>query len=65
MTDLQKVRNSEIMELWADSGKIDLGRVVMLLDMAHNGEEPDESFSDDERFIWDEIMDMANYHSNV
>lgn len=59
MTELQKQRNEKIMERWANHGKIDIGRVFVLADMAKNGEYPDGTFSDAECNIWSEIMNVV------
>ena len=59
MTKLQKQKNDKIMERWANHGKIDIGRVFVLADMARNGEYPDGTFSDDECNIWSEILNVV------
>ena len=60
MTGRQTLRNEQIMERFVDRGEIDIGRVFVLMDMARNGEMPDESFSDNERDIWEEIVSVIN-----
>ena len=65
MTELQKQRNEKIMERWANHGKIDIGRVFVLIDMVSNGEYPDGTFSDAECNIWSEIMDVVEYYEDI
>ena len=65
MTELQKQRNEKIMERWANHGKIDIGRVFVLADMARNGEYPDDTFSDDELNIWSEILNVVELYETL
>ena len=65
MTKLQKQKNEKIMERWANHGKIDIGRVFILADMARNGEYPDGTFSDDERNIWNEILSVVESYEDA
>ena len=62
MTILQKDRNENIMERWKNHGKIEVGRVFVLADMARRGEYPDGSFSDDECNIWSEFLNVAELY---
>ena len=65
MTKRQKQKNEKIMERWSNHGKIDIGRVFVLADMARNGEYPDGTFSDDECNIWNEILNVVeSYECN-
>ncbi len=65
MTSLQKERNGLIMERWKNHGKIEIGRVFVLADMAMRGEYPDGSFSDAECNIWSEILRVAESYATV
>ena len=65
MTKLQKQKNEKIMERWANHGKIDIGRVFVLADMARNGEYPDGTFSDDECNIWNEILSVVESYEGA
>ena len=65
MTKLQKQKNEKIMEHWANHGKIDIGRVFILADMARNGEYPDGTFSDDECNIWNEILSVVESYEGA
>ena len=65
MTKLQKQKNEKIMERWANHGKIDIGRVFVLADMARNGEYPDGTFSDDECNIWSEILNVGESYEYI
>ena len=65
MTKLQKQKNEKIMERWANHGKIDIGRVFVLADMARNGEYPDGTFSDDECNIWNEILSVVESYEYI
>ena len=65
MTKLQKQKNEKIMERWANHGKIDIGRVFILADMARNGEHPDGTFSDDECNIWSEILNVVESYEYI
>ena len=65
MTKLQKQKNEKIMERWANHGKIDIGRVFILADMARNGEYPDGTFSDDECNIWNEILSVVESYEGA
>lgn len=60
MTKQQRERNEAIMERFRNHGKIEIGRVFALADMALRGEYPDGSFSDDECNIWSEFRFVAN-----
>ena len=53
MTNRQKDRNETIMKRWENHGKIDIGCVFVLADMACMNEYPDGTFSDDECLIWE------------
>lgn len=65
MTGLQRQKNEKIMECWANHGKIDIGRVFVLIDMVRNGEYPDGTFSDAECNIWSEIMNVVEYYEDT
>ena len=65
MTKLQKQKNEKIMERWANHGKIDIGRVFILADMARNGEYPDGTFSDDECNILNEILSVVESYEGA
>ena len=65
MTGLQRQKNENIMERWANHGKIDIGRVFVLIDMVRNGEYPDGTFSDAECNIWSEIMNVVEYYEDI
>ena len=65
MTKLQIQRNEKIMESWTNHGKIDIGRVFVLIDMARNGEYPDGTFSDAECNIWSEILNVVEYYEDI
>ena len=65
MTKLQKQKNEKIMERWANHGKLDIGRVFVLADMARNGEYPDGTFSDDECNIWSEILNVVESYEGA
>ena len=65
MTKLQKQKNEKIMERWVNHGKIDIGRVFILADMARNGEYPDGTFSDDECNIWSEILNVVESYEYI
>lgn len=65
MTKLQKQKNEKIMERLANHGKIDIGRVFVLADMARNGEYPDGTFSDDECNIWSEILNVVESYEYI
>lgn len=65
MTNLQKERNELIMERWKNHGKIEIGRVFVLADMAERGEYPDGSFSDAELNIWSEILRVAESYMKM
>lgn len=61
MTKVQKERNADIMKRFENHGKIEIGRVFVLADMARRNEYPDGSFSDDECNIWSEFrMTLSN-----
>lgn len=66
MTNYQKSRNEDIMARWASHGKIEIGKVFVLADMASRGEYPDGSFSDDDCVIWSEFHRLVDKidHSN-
>ena len=56
MTKDQQIRNESIMKRWCNHGKIEIGRVFVLADMARNNVWPDGTFSDAECSIWNEFM---------
>ena len=65
MTELQRQKNEKIMERWANHGKIDIGRVFVLIDMVRNGEYPDGTFSDAECNIWSEIVNVVEHYEDI
>ena len=65
MTELQRQKNEKIIERWANHGKIDVGRVFVLIDMVRNGEYPDGTFSDAECNIWSEIMNVVEHYEDT
>ena len=52
MTKDRIERNEQIMKRWENRGKIEIGRVFVLADMARENVYPDGSFGDDECNIW-------------
>lgn len=58
MNSKQKYRNEDIQKRWETRGDIPIYRVMILADMAMNGEYPDGTFGDDEVIIWEQFRNM-------
>lgn len=58
MTSKQKYRNEDTQKRWESHGDIPIYRVMILADMAMNGEYPDGTFGDDEVIIWEQFRSM-------